>query len=136
MDEADKVFSEIKAGTTDESTAIDKYFKMVNGSEISITGPKSALAKFNWQNSTWDIYIDNDGDNDFETAIQKGDVNGDGIIDARDAADILTAFAQFSVKEGMRLSKYYADINDDGVIDARDASDLLAEYAKKSVEGK
>lgn len=136
LDEADKVFSEIKAGTTDESTAIDKYFKMVNGSEISITGPKSALAKFNWQNSTWDIYIDTDGDNDFETAIQKGDVNGDGIIDARDAADILTAFAQFSVKEGMRLSKYYADINDDGVIDARDASDLLAEYAKKSVEGK
>ena len=61
-----------------------------------------------------------------------GDVNGDDIIDGRDATDILTAYAKASVGDDMDADKVIADFDYNGKIDARDASAVLTAYAKAS----
>lgn len=66
----------------------------------------------------------------------KGDVNGDGIIDASDATMVLSIYAKASSnnelteKEKQYLDK--ADVNGNGKIDAVDASIILSYYADKS----
>ena len=62
-----------------------------------------------------------------------GDVNNDGIIDARDATEVLTDYARTSTGSESKLSRQIADINNDYVIDARDATLILTYYAKTSV---
>ena len=43
------------------------------------------------------LKIDPDKDGKFDTLVQKGDYNSDGIIDGRDATSILTFYAKSSV---------------------------------------
>ena len=57
-----------------------------------------------------------------------GDVNGDGTVNAGDAAEVLIAAAAIGAGEAPDLSpaaKAAADVNSDGKIDASDATSIL-----------
>ena len=65
-----------------------------------------------------------------------GDVNGDKIIDGRDATDILTDYAKTSTGQDSKYNeeqKTAADVNKDNIIDGRDATAILSYYVKTSV---
>lgn len=64
----------------------------------------------------------------YDTQVQKGDVNCDGIIDVRDASAILTAYTS----KYPNISKILADYDENGVIDARDASAVLTLYTTRN----
>lgn len=67
-----------------------------------------------------------------------GNINGDTLIDANDATEVLAAYSAFSTGAENPLSKENqkaADINGDGLIDASDASGLLDYYAYSSTGG-
>ena len=106
--------------------------------------PKYDMLHFNSDNEVMislneeeklNLSIDPDNDGIFDTPVQKGDFNSDGIIDGRDATAILTQYAKDSVQTGPLSSFwFYGDYNNDGILDARDASDVLTYYAKSSVE--
>lgn len=69
--------------------------------------------------------------------ITEGDVNGDGIVDAGDASDVLKAYADKSTGSAVSLDEeqaFAADMNGDGVTDASDASEILAEYAEQQTK--
>ena len=61
-----------------------------------------------------------------------GDVNGDDMIDGRDATDILTAYAKSSAGGENSVDAIIADYDYNGIIDARDATAVLTAYAKAS----
>ncbi|MBR6967055.1 MAG: leucine-rich repeat protein [Ruminococcus sp.] len=68
---------------------------------------------------------------------QKGDVNGDGYIDAVDASDVLAEYARLSSGGDSGFTETQrscADYNGDGFTDAVDASEILAKYAALSAE--
>lgn len=61
-----------------------------------------------------------------------GDINGDGIVDAGDASDVLAEYANMAANNPSTfddIQKAAADFNNDGKIDASDASGILAYYA-------
>jgi len=59
------------------------------------------------------------------TVVKMGDINGDGMIDARDASRILSSsVGQFNMDKDYLKSA--ADITKDGTFDARDASRILS----------
>ena len=65
----------------------------------------------------------------------KGDVNGDGFIDAVDASDVLAEYARLSSGGKAEFNgeqRLAADYNGDGFTDAVDASEILAKYASLS----
>lgn len=68
----------------------------------------------------------------------KGDVNFDGVIDARDASAVLTGYAISSSANGdpnggmTYRQRLASEVNSDGVRDARDATAILSYYAKAS----
>ena len=63
-----------------------------------------------------------------------GDFSGDGIIDGRDASDVLTFYAKNSVGDAVITADQLAvgDVNKDNILDGRDASNILSYYAKTS----
>ena len=64
-----------------------------------------------------------------------GDVNNDGLVNAVDASDVLTYYANISTNTDggfTEAQKEAADHNGDGQIDASDASSILAYYAESS----
>ena len=65
-----------------------------------------------------------------------GDVNGDSIVDARDATEVLSEYARTSSGKVSAFGiqqRRAADANNDDVIDGRDASAILSYYAQRSV---
>ena len=62
-----------------------------------------------------------------------GDANRDGMIDARDAAAVLTNYAYMSVgivpEKAVLLA---SDVDGDGMADGRDATLILTYYSKAS----
>ena len=69
------------------------------------------------------------------TSYISGDVTGDGIIDGRDATDVLTEYAKTSTGQDSKYSeeqKKAADVNNDDILDGRDATAILTYYAKTS----
>ncbi|MCM1133007.1 MAG: leucine-rich repeat protein [Ruminococcus flavefaciens] len=61
-----------------------------------------------------------------------GDVNGDGMVDASDASNILNEYAKLSTGIASGFTKkqnIVGDMNSDGMIDAGDASAVLEIYA-------
>ena len=99
--------------------------------EFEISSVNDVLLKNN-NNDAFEFYIDPDGDNEYDKKVEKGDVNFDGIIDGRDASDVLNDYAMISANKA-NYSHINSDYNNDGVIDGRDASEILAYYAKSSV---
>ena len=66
----------------------------------------------------------------------KGDVNGDDIIDGKDATLVLTEYARMSAGKDTAFSDTQtgsADYNSDGIIDGKDATAILTYYARSSV---
>ena len=64
------------------------------------------------------------------------DVNGDAIVDARDATDVLTDYARTSAGKASvfdQAQKIAADANSDSIVDGRDATIILTYYARQSV---
>lgn len=73
-----------------------------------------------------------------EENLLKGDINGDGFIDAVDASLILAEYAVLSTSGISTFSdsqKVSADINKDGLTDACDSSLILAFYSYLSTNG-
>lgn len=68
----------------------------------------------------------------YDTEVQKGDVNCDGFIDAVDATLVLEAYAANSTDKPAYIGKTLGDYNGDGMVDAVDASLILAKYAELS----
>ena len=65
-----------------------------------------------------------------------GDVNGDGIIDAVDASNVLRYYAIISTDQEGGFTddqKAAADVNKDGEVNAVDSSNILAYYAYASI---
>ena len=108
----------------DNYIVTEKYFTSVG----------KILLKYNTDDKLL-FYIDPDDDGVFDTAVQKGDVNSDGIIDARDATSVLSYYAKVSagIKEQCYLNSDFADYDNNDIVDARDATGILTAYAKESV---
>ena len=71
-----------------------------------------------------------------DSGFRLGDANGNGLVDAVDASDVLCHYAQTSVGNNGTLDKAmikYADYNNDSIVDSRDASEILRYYANESV---
>ncbi len=77
-------------------------------------------------------YIDDNGDDVYDTRVQKGDINCDGFIDAVDASKVLSIYARLSTIINNPVDYSLGDINNDGFVDAVDASAILAKYAELS----
>ena len=77
-------------------------------------------------------YIDDNGDDVYDTRVQKGDINCDGFIDAVDASKVLSIYARLSTIINNPVDCSLGDINNDGFVDAVDASAILAKYAELS----
>lgn len=80
-------------------------------------------------------HIDNNNDGVFDTEIQKGDINFNGVFDAADASKILEMYSFCATRTKKSLydfSQY--DYNNDGLVDSSDASSVLAEYAKSATK--
>lgn len=85
------------------------------------------------------VFLNTDSDDVEETEIKKGDVNGDGFIDASDASEILEIYSELSVSRASDIDeaiKILADYNEDGFIDAEDASSVLEVYADNATSRK
>lgn len=70
------------------------------------------------------------------TDFQKGDVNGDGQLNASDASDVMSLYADISsgsvsdINSGKyKLIRFMGDMDEDGIIKASDASAILSAYA-------
>ena len=86
--------------------------------------------------------VDTNGDGIFETELsdisnQLGDIDGNGIVNALDAADILISAAKLGAGEETGLNELQtliADVDDNGQINAADASQILI-YAAEAGAG-
>lgn len=94
----------------------------------------------------YSIYADNDGDGKYEefvgnadrlektnsnkTASVKGDLNGDGKSDSKDATILLKDYAGTLLGKKSEIDLSAADMNGDGKADSKDATIILTEYAK------
>ena len=71
------------------------------------------------------------------TQLGKGDVNGDKAVNAVDASEVLTEYANVSSGRGSHFSasqKTAADMNSSGTVDAVDASIILGIYASNATK--
>ncbi len=80
------------------------------------------------------LFVDPDHDGVYDTEVEKGDVNCDGLKDAADASLILYDNAQVVDQYDSILDIRCADINGDGMIDGVDASLILAMNAELAGE--
>ncbi len=74
----------------------------------------------------------------FMTFFQKGDVNGDGLVDAVDATQVLIHYANLSTGGNGTIETDklpVAEYNGDGLVDTVDAAAILIYYAEQSVQG-
>ena len=68
----------------------------------------------------------------------KGDVNGDGMINAVDASNVLSIYARISTTNGAKLTETErdcCDVNNDDSVNAIDASNILAYYTYTQTGG-
>lgn len=101
----------------------------------TLSSVNNIMLRYNDSDDRIAIFIDNNNDDVYDKELEKGDANCDGIIDARDASLILSAYARQSVNERpySEVNEYYCDLDGNGIIDARDATSVLSYYAKSSV---
>ena len=92
-------------------------------------------------NNEPELLIDPDKDGIFNTPVEVGDVNCDGMIDAKDASMVLWSYSKLSGKgeyftfaDNSFLYEERADFNGDGKLTAADASAILAQYADSAAQ--
>ncbi|MDE7365216.1 MAG: hypothetical protein K2N27_10130, partial [Ruminococcus sp.] len=98
-----------------------------NVQEDAVSSVGDVLLTFD-ENGSLTYYI---GKN-YNTKVQKGDVNCDGLIDTVDATLVLEAYSANSTDMPSYIGKTLSDYNNDGLIDAIDASLILEKYAELS----
>lgn len=98
-----------------------------NIQEDAVSSVRDVLLTFD-ENGSLKYYI---GEN-YDTEVQKGDVNCDGLIDTIDATLVLEAYSANSVNMPSYIGKTLSDYNNDGFVDAVDASLILEKYAELS----
>ncbi|MCM1133618.1 MAG: dockerin type I domain-containing protein [Ruminococcus flavefaciens] len=101
-----------------------------NCDNLGVTGSFMLTAD---ENNTAVLSIDPDNDGVYD-AVEKGDVNNDGVVNASDASAVLAAYSQLSTGGRTYIYSYAADYNGDGIINAKDATGILAAYAESSVQ--
>ena len=67
--------------------------------------------------------------------IKLGDINGDDVIDSKDAVLVLKSYAEALANNKTYYEKV-ADVNNDGKVDLKDAVEILKTYAKNLVGNK
>lgn len=99
---------------------------------------------YGYSDSTAELYADEYGykfqslDNNPAPNYSLGDIDGDGMISASDATEILVAYSALSTNTKPTLNETqmkFADVNGDGHVDASDASDVLVYYSYTSTGG-
>lgn len=73
-----------------------------------------------------------------ETAYLKGDFDGNGIIDAGDAQNVLNVYAEIVAGNAVQMTaaqKLASDVSGDGAVDSADAQLILLYYVQNSVAG-
>lgn len=73
-----------------------------------------------------------------ETVHQKGDFDGNGIIDAGDAQNVLNVYTEIVAGNAVQMTdaqKQASDVSGDGTIDSADAQLILLYYVQNSVAG-
>lgn len=88
--------------------------------------------------STWDV-IKPSKLHEFQTDTtpicgeKMGDVNGDDVVDGKDASEILSSYAKASAGAEPTADTILSDFNFNGKVDAADASAILRYYSENSV---
>ncbi|MDE7098258.1 MAG: hypothetical protein K2O60_03840 [Ruminococcus sp.] len=105
--------------------------------EFRIAPDSDLLFRYDDETQKIRAFIDEDGDDVYETEIQDGDINCDGMLDAYDASEILSIYSDLSTYEEDYPIKYinvFADFNGDGLVNAVDASGVLEKYAENATK--
>ena len=89
--------------------------------------------------STWEIFKPSPLHSSQISKVPKcdekmGDVNGDGIVDGKDASAVLASYARASAGDEPTVDPVLSDFNFNGRTDAVDASAIISYYAKSSIE--
>lgn len=106
--------------------------------DILLNGKNPSLIK-GYTNTAAERYANENGitfESLGEAPLSLGDVNGDNIIDGRDATDVLTEYAKTSTGQTATFNssqQEVADVNKDNVVDGRDATTILTYYAYTSI---
>lgn len=114
--------------------------------EVSFSTDRGNVLFYETEEHTIAAAVDADNDNTYETVIAQsetseselGDVTGDGVINAKDAAEVLIAAAKIGTgkESGLTAEKETAaDVNGDGTINAKDAN-IILRYAAAVGTGK
>jgi len=122
----------------DPTTFGNMYITLKNGQIISSDNKTNVNYEINnkYIGTLSQLLIPNTYEESYKN--QKGDVNNDGIVDARDASIVLSIYAKISTdkplsaKEKEQLTR--ADMNGDGYVNGIDSSAILSYYAKGSVD--
>ncbi|MDE6502106.1 MAG: hypothetical protein K2L10_08495 [Ruminococcus sp.] len=130
-----KVLDEgILVSATDNNVNGSCYFRTENEedkvsfSQFNVFAKNDVMIKLNKESGEVYFAI---GEN-FDTPVEIGDVDCNGMLNASDATFILSNYAQASTGGKNMLNTQLADFNGDGIVNAVDASQVLAEYAKRS----
>lgn len=101
---------------------------------LCLTASEPVMLKMNEEN-IWCPYIQAD-DGTFSLAVERGDVNCDGAVNADDASLVLKAYAVSSTDDDLPIfiDERFGDFNLDEVVDAADASEILRYYAEMSTK--
>ncbi|MDE6678879.1 MAG: hypothetical protein K2K02_07545, partial [Ruminococcus sp.] len=124
----------ILVSATDNNVNGSCYFRTENEedkvsfSQFNVFAKNDVMIKLNKESGEVYFAI---GEN-FDTPVEIGDVDCNGMLNASDATFILSNYAQASTGGKNMLNTQLADFNGDGIVNAVDASQVLAEYAKRS----
>ena len=114
-----------------------KYdLKGMNSCMVNFTSSQNTVLRYDEEKEMIRLFLDKNGDNEYDEEVQKGDVNCDGYINAVDASIVLSAYARYSTEEIPYIpyfNDYYGDYDNNGIINAIDASEILSIYAQNSV---
>lgn len=102
--------------------------------QIKVNASADVMVAYD-ENNSLALYTDPDKDGVYDTAVQKGDANCDGYINASDASAILSLYSLASIGEHSYVNSDIADYNGDGIVNATDASDVLKKYSEISTIG-
>ncbi len=124
----------IECGNYDDEMPFSNSYKVYTG---KIVGYDNSTAQKYAEK--FDLTFESLGAAPTNTAIESGDLNDDGKIDANDATLVLVNYSLLSTGEKMQLTESQqkaADVNGDGKIDSSDATTILQYYSYLSTGGK
>ena len=128
----------INYNSFDVTTSGNMYITLKDGQIVSSDNKTNVNYQINnrYIGSLNELTIQNTFEESYKN--QKGDVNNDGIVDARDASIVLGIYAKLSTNKPLTQQEKEqltnADMDNDGYVTGTDASAILTYYAKQSVD--